>query len=512
MTDWIVLQALARELLDLRGARVDAVHLEPRRVVLTLRAHGQLVPLALETRQELPQVYRLPRPPERQRAAGPQLQLLRRDLEGARLQGAYAPFGERLLTLCLNGRDRFGDERVVHLVGEFFGSHADVLAASEGQVLFALHGRRRVAGDAFTLPGPKPPPARTLRRAGVVQDLLVRIARGDFAPTVEEQEGRVESAWAFPWAAEGLLVPKESMLDAMSAVAASRLAAMDLRDLRAALRQRLRAQHERALRTLQKKDEELGETLDLDLLLHQGEALKLHLREISPGQGRALLQDPFAQGATVEVPLDPNLSPSDNMARIFRRYQKLRSRAAHLGQEVQDLGERVRVLAEQLQAVERAQDIPALRALREDILPAREAEDEKGAQRGGPLRFTTQGGHEVLVGRSAKENDALTRGARPSDLWFHTKDRQGAHCILRPLPGRPIGAPDRLEAALLAAFYSKQRGGSQVPVDYTFVRHVRRPRGAAPGFVLYDHHETLFVTPDEAAIEAIRRRRGSSRS
>jgi hypothetical protein len=162
------------------------------------------------------------------------------------------------------------------------------------------------------------------------------------------------------------------------------------------------------------------------------------------------------------------------------------------------------------QAVERAPDLAALEALREPVLGMRQ-ERRQGRDQG-PLRFRTAGGHEVLVGRSAKENDALTRAARPSDLWFHTKDRQGAHCILRPLPGRAVGAPDRLEAALLAAYYSKQRRSSQVPVDYTFVRHVRRPRGAAPGFVLYDHHETLFVTPDRDAIEAIRRRRGSSRS
>ncbi|EQD49400.1 Fibronectin-binding A-like protein, partial [mine drainage metagenome] len=66
--------------------------------------------------------------------------------------------------------------------------------------------------------------------------------------------------------------------------------------------------------------------------------------------------------------------------------------------------------------------------------------------------------------------------------------------------------------ALIAAFYSKGRQGSHVPVDYTFIRHLRKARGMGPGHFLYDHHETLFVTPDTASIDRIRNRRGSSRS
>ncbi|MDA8346022.1 MAG: NFACT family protein [Thermaerobacter sp.] len=512
MTDWIALQALARELGAMRGARIDAVHLDARRIVLTLRERGSTLHLALETRQDLPFLYLLRHAPERQKTPGAVLQLLRRQLEGARLEGAYAPFGERLLALCLSGRDRFGDERALYLCGEFFGAHADVVLAAEDHVLFVLHGRRLAVQDAYALPGPKPPPSRTLRRALIAPgDLIRRIAQGDFAPTIEEREGKVHDAWSFPWSAEGALRPAEGMLKALSEVAQGRLDAIELRELRGALQKRLQTQRERALRTLQKKQDEFAETRDLPKLLRQGEALKLHLHDLPQGLQEAHLPDPEEPETVLEITLDPNLSASENMARIFKRYQKLRTRAAHLGQEIEDLAERVAVLWDQLLAVERAEDAAALRALRSEILPQDPEEGQK-AQRSGPLRFYTPGGHEVLVGRSAKENDALTRSARPSDLWFHTKDRQGAHCILRPLPGRSVGAPDRLEAALLAAFYSKQRGGSQVPVDYTFVRHVRRLRGAAPGFVLYDHHETLFVTPEASAIEAIRRRRGSSRS
>lgn len=512
MTDWITLKAAARDVAALKGARVDGVHLDPRRLVVTLRAQGRTLPLAFETRQELPSVYLLPRAPAKARTPGATLQLLRRDLEGARVEGACAPFGERMLALHLLGRDRFGDERELFLCGEFFGTHADVVLGSGGKVLFALRGRRLAVGDAFALPGPKPPPGRTLRGYELAPgDLLRRIASGAYSPMVEVRGGKAFDARALPWPAQGALSPADDMLSALSRVAAQRLGDMEVRELRSSLRQHLTAQRERALRTLEKSQAELAETLDLPALLAQGEALKLHLGDLPPGLESARVADPSDPSRLIEVPLDPNLSPADNMARIFKRYQKLRARASHLGQAVENLEERLSELSLLLGEVERAEDSAALRALRREALPDA-AEDGEAKQRSGPLRFITAGGHEVVVGRSAKENDALTRAARTQDLWFHTKDRQGAHCILRPLPGRAVGAPDRLDAALLAAYYSKQRQGSHVPVDYTFVRHVRRPRGAAPGFVLYDHHETLFVTPDAAAIEAIRRRRGSSRS
>jgi predicted ribosome quality control (RQC) complex YloA/Tae2 family protein len=81
-------------------------------------------------------------------------------------------------------------------------------------------------------------------------------------------------------------------------------------------------------------------------------------------------------------------------------------------------------------------------------------------------------------------------------LWFHTKDIPGSHVILLT---RGIEPPERTlhEAANLAAWHSKAREGSNVPVDYVQRRHVRKPAGAKPGYVIYDHHKTMYVTPAE---------------
>jgi len=84
-----------------------------------------------------------------------------------------------------------------------------------------------------------------------------------------------------------------------------------------------------------------------------------------------------------------------------------------------------------------------------------------------------------------------------SDTWLHTKDIPGSHVLIR---SAEFGEPTLLEAAVLAAYYSKARASSSVPVDYTRIRNVRKPNGAKPGFVIYDGQKTLYVTPDEALI------------
>jgi len=118
-----------------------------------------------------------------------------------------------------------------------------------------------------------------------------------------------------------------------------------------------------------------------------------------------------------------------------------------------------------------------------------------------PLSFTSADGIQILVGKNNKQNDQLTmRMAQPEDLWLHVKDIPGSHVIVRStgLPSIPDSTLN--QAANLAAYYSKARGSSNVPVDYTQRKHVHKPRGAKPGMVIYEQQRTLYITPDEEAV------------
>lgn len=511
MADWLTLRAAALEISRrLVSARVDAVEAGDGLLRLGLRTPTGGLGLHLDLRPQMPPVY-LAGPVAAGRAgpgAPAQLQVLRRALLGARIEGALAPFGERLLLLCLRGRDRFGDPRPVHVAAEFFGTRPDIVAAEAGAVVFVLHGRRFQTGDTLRLPPLAPAPRHAVRAAGglTAAQAAYRAARGQFAPAVTgDHPPRLD---LFSGAAGA------SVLDALGAIARAAGEELEIARLRRSLRDRLDRRLSARRRSLSEKEREHAESAGADLLLRQGEALKTALRAVAPGSAEVRLPDPHNPGSELAVPLDPDLSAADNMEALFRRYRKLRARRSRLGGEIAALREELAALEALEDALGNAQtlgDLAALRGAAPDLFDAPGAARRGGSQTKGPLRFLTAGGHELLVGRSAQENERLTRAARSTDLWFHAKDRQGAHCILRPLPGLAVGAPDRLDAALIAAFYSKGRESSHVPVDYTLARHLRKAKGAGPGHFLYDHHETLFVTPDPASIDRIRSRRGSPR-
>ena len=110
-----------------------------------------------------------------------------------------------------------------------------------------------------------------------------------------------------------------------------------------------------------------------------------------------------------------------------------------------------------------------------------------------PMKFELPSGRIVLIGKNNLQNDKLTFTAQPNEVWLHAKDMPGSHVII---VGEEPSDEDIFEAAKLAAAYSKGANSSQVPVDYTLRKYVRKPSGAKPGFVIYTHQHTLYVTPE----------------
>ena len=112
-----------------------------------------------------------------------------------------------------------------------------------------------------------------------------------------------------------------------------------------------------------------------------------------------------------------------------------------------------------------------------------------------PKEYRSSDGFTILVGRNNRQNDQLTlKTAAKTDIWLHTKDIHGSHVIIRA-EGKPVSDAAILEAARLAAYHSKARESTNVPVDYTLVKHVSKPAGAKPGMVIYVKNKTVFVDP-----------------
>ena len=212
-------------------------------------------------------------------------------------------------------------------------------------------------------------------------------------------------------------------------------------------------------------------------------------------------------GEALTIPLDRRLSIIQNMQAYYKKYDKLK-RAQKLLAVQQDA---CRVNIRHLESIEASLDsstrLAEIAEIQEELIASgylHEKMPKKNKdRRAQPFSFTAPDGMTILVGKNNIQNDALTfRTAAPTDLWLHVRDIPGSHVILRTGGAAPSEETLHL-AAQIAAHFSKARGSSTVPVDYTAIRFVKKPSGSVPGFVRFTHEKTLFVTEDEEALAPI---------
>ncbi|TDQ42361.1 putative ribosome quality control (RQC) complex YloA/Tae2 family protein [Aureibacillus halotolerans] len=241
----------------------------------------------------------------------------------------------------------------------------------------------------------------------------------------------------------------------------------------------------------------------------KGELLTAHMHLIKPGDKTVDVLDYYEESQpTLTITLDPHKSAAENAQKSFQKYTKLKKAKTFVHEQIKETEEEnvyLDTLVSQLLTAG-TEDIGEIREelIQEGFLKQRKAPAKKKAKDKPTLsQFESSDGFPIYVGKNNTQNEYLTnRFAHKSDMWFHTKDIPGSHVVIRS--DEPSEQAIR-EAAMIAAFYSKAGQSSSVPVDYTQIRHVRKPRGAKPGFVIYDEQQTVYVTPDEEAVLGLRR-------
>lgn len=251
----------------------------------------------------------------------------------------------------------------------------------------------------------------------------------------------------------------------------------------------------------------------------------------APRGARELVVTDWTTGEPVPltVALDPSKGATEQVEAMFRRAKRLRL-GARIAEDrhAQAVAQRDR-LREVRRALEGAADRPAIeelareakRAAPRDVALATPSEATSGTKPGAragtgkraaegaktraPYRaFFARSGRRVLVGKGAADNDALTlKVARPHDLWLHAKDRTGAHVVVPLDKGRTCPADDLVDAAHLAAHFSDARGEAVIDVQYAPRRHLRKPKGSAPGFMIVDREKVLVLRVDADATRAL---------
>ncbi|MDX2286109.1 MAG: NFACT RNA binding domain-containing protein [Bacteroidia bacterium] len=232
-----------------------------------------------------------------------------------------------------------------------------------------------------------------------------------------------------------------------------------------------------------------------------GHLLMANLHRIPPAAHSIEVEDFYNEAAPLRIKLDPQLSPQDNAQRYYGKHKDRRLRLRHLQEQAEALQAQIReaeaewelfaqaVPPEQLTLGPEGFDPELLRRLR------RYKQETEAPARLPFHRFEYEG-FEIFAGKHARSNDELTfRFASKADLWLHARDVPGSHVVIRHRAGRSI-PPQVLEyAARLAAFFSKRRTDTLVPVQYTPCKYVRKRKGDPPGMVVVERESVLMVPP-----------------
>lgn len=273
----------------------------------------------------------------------------------------------------------------------------------------------------------------------------------------------------------------------------------------------IRTIRDRLERKLAGQTEELKRTEDRDQVRKMAELVTANIYRMKKGDRVLECQDYYdPDGGMIRIPLDPLKTPQQNAAALYKEYNKLKAARVHLTGLIaagQSQLEYLNSVLEMLSLAETEKDISDIRRELIETGYIRRQGSGKG-DRGkaqAPLRFVTDDGFEVLVGRSNVQNDELTtKTGRRTDYWLHTQKIHGSHVILRCNGIEPSELALR-QAAGIAAYYSQGRDGGKTPVDYTMLRFVRKPSGALPGKVIYTDYKTMIAEADEALIKRLKR-------
>ena len=257
---------------------------------------------------------------------------------------------------------------------------------------------------------------------------------------------------------------------------------------------------------LKKREQTLKESENAENYRRDGELLTTFLTQVPRGAKEVVLPNYYEEDRPIKIALDPALTPNQNAQKYFHRYQKLKNAVKLIGEQIQEAKDEIQYLESVLSQLEIAgpMDIEAIKEelTSEGYLKKKNLKKQKRKKPSQPDQYFSSDGTLILVGKNNLQNDQLTmKTAKKTDYWLHAKNIPGSHVIIKS--DQPSDETIT-EAAELAAYFSKYRYSAQVPVDLVQVKHIRKPNGAKPGYVIYENQKTVIVTPEEEKITAMK--------
>ncbi|MCA1023340.1 NFACT family protein [Halobacillus litoralis] len=492
--------------------------------------------------------------------------LLRKHLVGGFIESIEQVDMERIVKIQIRTRNEIGDETYKTLIIEVMGKHSNILLVDEqeGHILDSIkhlppsQNRHRtiMPGQPYKLPpeqGKINPvelePEQLVKKldfnAGRLDKQILSIVMG-FSPMItkeiaekagvngpsgyktayEEVRNRIldhsyepqvkrgdkEQFYVLPLQAFGEEAESFSTVSGMLDAFYSGKAERDrVKQQAGDLFRFLKNERDKNKRKIKKHEDTLKKSEAAGDYQKLGELLTAHMHLVQNGDENVTVIDYYdPDQKEMSIELNPNKTPSENAQSYFQTYQKMKKSKQVVQKEIEKAEIEIAYFERLIQQVETARE--------EDIEEIREELREQGymkkksasagrkknkPKKPAPETFQSSDGTMIYVGRNNKQNEYLTnRMAGKSDIWLHAKDIPGSHVVIKD---ENPSEDTLLEAAQLAANFSKSSRSSSVPVDYTQIKHVKKPSGAKPGFVTYDHQQTLFVTPDASYVRTMKK-------
>ena len=258
----------------------------------------------------------------------------------------------------------------------------------------------------------------------------------------------------------------------------------------------------RARRRMNLRLKDLEETKDREKLRIYGELIKANIHAVKSGDTKVTVSNFYDENLSdIEIPLDSALSPAANAAKYFKEYKKRCAASVSLVALIESDKAEIEYLESVIYSLEEAANLSDTEDIREELTEAGYLKAKNTKKRKNTALavedYTSREGYRILVGHNNIQNDYITtRLADKNDTWLHTKNIHGSHVVIKNAGG-DISAETLLFAAKLAAKNSKAKNSSNVPVDYTPVKYVKKPVGSKAGMVIYTTNKTIYVTPRE---------------
>lgn len=553
--DGIFLYHLKNEIAQFAiDSRVDKIH-QPSKdeIIINLRSRQGSKKLLLSCNADAARIHFTEFPPENPAKPPMFCLLLRKRLAGAWVTDIEQDNLERILKINFSGTDELGDKTNYSLIIEIMGKYSNIIfVGKDGKIIDSMkrvdenksHIREVLPGVTYVAP-PKQDKLNIFTddiekirekiaqsRKGMYKAVMEAIKgvspiicrEFEYGLTLDEFKKQAQNptptvvftdapkAFAFIDIKQYDNLATINHYDTFSHLLDyfyyERVRLMRIKARSADLFKTVTTLQERAVRKAINRTQELEDCKDKETYKLFGDLIAANMYRLEKGVPYYDLENYYDNNKIVRIPADIMLTPSQNSQKYYKEYRKKQVAESKLNEFINEANDEADYFESVIDSLSRAETDGEITAIKAELASQgyiKKGNDKKKEQKSlKPMHFKTRDGFDVYVGRNNIMNDKLTmKTAKNYDTWFHVQSAAGSHVICET-SGNQISDGAIHDCAVIAAYFSKARESSNVAVDYTLVKNVRKPNGAKPGFVVYDPYKTEFATPTIDEVESLK--------